>query len=327
MPFNGPNPEDRFRGIPDPRVNRAYSAARPPSGAPSHARIVVKKKRNVWNVVFYIALAVFLISAIALGALVFSYWQGQQLYRGVAETSGLAVGDITEHTEIDRIAIDWDRLRAINPDTVAWIYIPGTNVNYPVVQGKDHDFWLHHDFEGKNGWLAQFGTIFQEYRNAKNFTDDANFMFGHHLNDGSMFSAIDAMKDREKFDASRTVYILTPQGNYLLRTFALLHVDADDPLVQTTFESPQFFADYIQDKMNRSLFSLHDVAAPGDMRKVFAFSTCDNLPQNGRYVLYAYVEKSTVAGVSVGDGDVREEAFDEAAAAASTAVDRQADAA
>lgn len=327
MPFDGPNSEDRFRRAPASRANRSRAAARAPFDAPSHAAIEVRKKRNAWNYVFYIALVVFVISAVALGALVFSYWQGQQVYRGVAEASGLEASDITEQTEIERIEVDWDRLLAINPDTVAWIYIPGTNVNYPVVQGKDNDFWLNHDFEGKNGWLAQFGTIFQEYRNSKNFADEANFMFGHHLNDGSMFSAIDAMKDREKFESSRTVYILTPQGNYRLRTFALLHVDADDLLVQPTFESPQLFADYIQDKMNRSLFSPRDVAAPSEIRKVFAFSTCDNLPQNGRYVLYAYVEESTVAGASAGSGDGDAAAFDEASAAASAAAGQRAEAA
>lgn len=81
--------------------------------------------------------------------------------------------------------IDFDGLREVNEDIVAWIQIPGIGVDYPVVQGKDNEHYLHYTFDGK---ANKAGSIFLDYRNRADFTDSKVILYGHNMKDGSMFS-------------------------------------------------------------------------------------------------------------------------------------------
>lgn len=256
------------------------------------------RKRSKWSTVFAIAVAVLVVSLVLLGVVAFSYLQGQQKYGEIAGYADLSAVDAAgqgggSDTFPEGLAdIDWDALLAINPDTVAWLYIPGTSINYPVVRGADNEYYLTHDFNGDAGWLANYGAVFMDWRNVPDWLDSAYFIYGHHMNDGSMFADIAALADQQRFDECRTAYLFSPTGDFKLRTFSLVHCADDDPLVQISFESAADMASYIQDKMNRSVVSADGVPAASDITKSFAFATCDNFSM-GRYVLYAYVEAAT----------------------------------
>lgn len=88
--------------------------------------------------------------------------------------------------------IDFDGLRAINKDIVAWIQIPGIGVDYPVVQGKDNEHYLHYTFDGK---ANKAGSIFLDYRNRVDFADSKVILYGHNMKDGSMFSNLKKYQD------------------------------------------------------------------------------------------------------------------------------------
>lgn len=269
-----------------------------------------------WRVVFWIALAVLVASLAVLGALAFSYWQGQNAYDEIADRAFEAPRDI-EGTSLENIQVDWDALRAINPDVVGWIYIPDTIVNYPIVHTDDDTHYLSYDFNGQQGWGATFGTIFLQAANAGDFTDANNIVYGHHLNNGSMFACLADFTDSVEFNAHRTVYLLTPQGNYKLRTFSLVHCAADDPLAQTSFTDADELASYVQDKIDRSVAAPEGaLPAAEDIDHTFAFVTCDNLPSDGRYVLFSYVEETTVPGQHAAGGaqEDDQQAIEDAAA-------------
>ncbi|MBX9034513.1 class B sortase [Gordonibacter massiliensis (ex Traore et al. 2017)] len=272
-----------------------------------------KKKGGPWRIVFWAALVVLVVALVALGAIAFSYWQGQNAYDSVAQEVFEPPADI-EGAALADITVDWDKLKAINPDTVGWVYIPGTAVNYPIVHTTDDEKYLTTDFNGQQTWGATYGSIFLSAANAADFSDANNIVYGHHLNNGSMFAAITGFDNADQFNAHRTAYVLTPQGNFKLRTFSLVHVAADDPLAQTAFASDEERTAYIQDKIDRSVVTASDVPSPADIAHLFAFATCDNLPSDGRYVLFSYIEESTVPNVAaVGGTDA---ALDPDAAAA-----------
>lgn len=254
------------------------------------------KKGGPWRVVFWIALIVLVASLAILGALLFSYWQGQNAYDKIADQAFEAPQDV-EGAALEDLQVDWDALRAVNPDVVGWIYIPGTIVNYPIVHTDNDERYLTYDFNGEQGWGATFGTIFLQAANAGDFSDANNIVYGHHLNNGSMFACLADMQDDAGFNAHRTVYLLTPQGNYKLRTFSMVHCAADDPLAQASFADGAEQTAYVQDKIDRSVAKPDgELPAADEMDHTFAFVTCDNLPSDGRYVLLSYVEDSTVAG-------------------------------
>lgn len=262
-----------------------------------HSNGQVKKGGGVWRVVFVIALIVFLVSVISLGVMAFSYLQGQMKYNDTAKDSGLDTDDIAS-AELAEVSVDWDALLAVNSDTVAWLYVPNTNINYPVVRGDDNEYYLTHSFDGDEGWLANYGSIFLDYQNKPDWSDQSNFIYGHHMNDGSMFTDLVNMTDQKRFDECRTLYLLTPQGNFKLRSFAMLHLEVDEDIVQMNFATPEDMKAYVQDKIDKSVVNPGNIPAVADITKTFALFTCDNVSLDGRYILYAYVEETSAEGLS-----------------------------
>ena len=256
-----------------------------------------KGNGGAWRVVFVVALVVLVASLLGLGVIAYSYLQGQMKYGEVAREAGFQATDI-ETTELGGVHVDWDALIATNPDTVAWLYIPHTNINYPVVQGADNEYYLYHDFDGDAGWLANYGSVFLDCRNKRDWSDQQYFTYGHHMNDGSMFADIDGLSDQGRFDECRTLYLLSPSGNFRLRSYAMVHIAADDTIVQPTFATATDMAAYVQDKIDRSVVDPGAIPPASDIVKSFAFATCDNLSSDGRYILYAYVEDTSAKGLS-----------------------------
>ena len=175
--------------------------------------------------------------------------------------------------------------------------MPKTAINYPVVRGEDNEYYLTHDFDGEAGWLANYGAIFMDYRNKPDWSDQSYFIYGHHMNDGSMFSDIAGMTDQARFDECRVIYLLTPTGNFKLRTYALLHVPGDDKIVMTNFGSPEEMMAYIQDKIDQSVVNPGTIPEASQIKKSIALATCDNLYTDGRYLLFAYVEETSAEGL------------------------------
>lgn len=277
---------------------RRGAHARADGGAQAAAR----PKRG-WTAVFVIAVIVLAVALGILAALGISYLQGRQEYASVAETAdaGDALAALDQDaaaaddgagpdgSALAAVSLDWNTLRAINPDVVGWVYIPGTQVNYPIVQ-RDNSYYLRHDFRGSTGWLAQYGAIFLDENDSPDFSDEGVFIYGHHMNDGSMFAQVDAMSNQSEFDAHRTVYVLTPQKNYRLQTFSIVHCAGNAKIVQTSFASDAARADYLLDKVQTASAASADAAQAVGANRFFALVTCDNAyTEGGRYVLYCTV--------------------------------------
>lgn len=252
---------------------------------------------GTWRVVFIVSLIVLIASLAALGAIAFSYFQGQAKYEEVAASADFDTDDV-EQKELAEVSVDWNALLAANSDTVAWLYIPNSNINYPVVRADDNEYYLTHDFDGEAGWLANYGAVFMDYRNNPDWSDQSYFIYGHHMNDGSMFADLAGMTGQDRFDECRTVYLLTPTGNFRLRTFAMDHVSNDEAIVQSSFESPEAMAAYVQDKIDQSVVDPGAIPAASEMGKIVALATCDNLYSDGRYILFAYVEQTSAEGLT-----------------------------
>ena len=200
-----------------------------------------KKKRGCfWRIVFWLALIVFIGSVGTLGYLFYTYWQGQNEYEEIASR----VVEVPEDGHVANLAdlvVDWDALRAINPDIVAWVYMPGTIINYPVAhKDGDSEYYLHHNFSlGEGSFGAEFGSIMLSGENAGDFSDEVNILYGHHMRNGSMFALFAEFRDSAIFNEHRTIYLLTPEGNYRLQTFAVEHV----PMTHSSIATPNYPTD------------------------------------------------------------------------------------
>ncbi|MDR3961502.1 MAG: class B sortase [Eggerthellaceae bacterium] len=252
-----------------------------------------RSRKNPWRVVFVVSLVVLIAALIGLGAIAFQYISQQRAYDDLEQYASLSD---SENMTLADLTVDWDALRAVNPDIVAWIYVPDSPINYPVVQGDDNEEYLHKAFDGSTGWLASAGTIFLDSTNSSDFSDRNSALYGHHMNDGSMFASLSDWQNNDEFNAHRDIYVLTPQGNYRLKTFALVKTTGDDALVQTTFSSDESYRSYIQDKLDRSVTTQQgEVLSAADIRQSMLFSTCEYSQADGRAVLFAAVVETTVA--------------------------------
>ena len=170
-----------------------------------------------------------------------------------------------------------DDLVEINPDTAAWLTIYNTNIDYPVMQGKDDVDYLNMDVYGK---FSISGSIFMAARNAKDFSDPYTLIYGHHMENGSMFGDILKFKKKTFFDKNDTGVLIMPEKVYDLKIMACVETDAYDHNIywsgKEAAELPQFLS-YCRSK---SKFYREE-----EYEKLLALSTCDSATTSGRTIL------------------------------------------
>ena len=234
---------------------------------------------------------------VAVGVIIWSYWYADHQYNKLSDAAvDTSVMDTPAAASDEELAlagmkVDWAYLRSVNPDVVAWIYVPGTPIDYPVVHTTDDSTYLHQSFDGGTGISASSGTIFLEADDTGTFSDQNNIMYGHHMNNGSMFACLSKQfTDEDEFNADRTIYVFTPTMNYKCQSFALVLTDGSDTLAQTSFATPADMASYIADKESRSVVQpTEGMPDPTGIDKLFTLATCDYTQSNGRAILFARV--------------------------------------
>ena len=182
--------------------------------------------------------------------------------------------------------INWKKLQKINPDIVAWIYVRGTNIDYPVVQGKTNQSYLHTNFKGQ---YTYGGCIFLDSKDEKEFDrNDNNVFYGHHMRNGSMFA--DLVKFREeKFAKKHTIELYTPDKTYHLKAFSA-YAKAADVSIPITFQEQQEKNAYITKLKNRNSISSITKNIPKKDESIYTFTTCSYEGDDYRTYVHA-VEK------------------------------------
>ena len=264
-----------------------------------------------WRVVFWLALVVLVGSLGALGYIVYTYWDGQQAYDSLATDYFEAPSDPAASALSD-FDINWDALREVNPDVVGWIFVPDTKVSYPIVhRDGDDSYYLNHTFGGETTgqFGAEFGCIMLSGENASDFADQVNVVYGHNMADGSMFAQFAKFTDAAAFNEHRTVYILTPAGNYKLSTFAIDRIEeTDTSVVVPNFATQAELSSYAQTRMDASLVTPDPASSPASsIGKIFAFSTCDNANDFYRFITFAEVVDYQSAGAAHAGSSVNPE--------------------
>lgn len=262
--------------------------------------------KGPWRVVFWAALLVFALSAAALAYIGYTYWQGQKAYDDIAADAFT----VPESSSLADFEVDWDALRAINPDVVGWIYVPGTEINYPIAWREgDDDYYLKHNFNGVSSaeFGAEYGSIMLSGVNSSDFSDEVNIIYGHNMANGSMFAQLAKFHDADAFNSYRLMYLLTPQGNYLLRSFAVVHVPGSSTdIIIPNFESGEDRVAYMQDKIDGSIVEPDPAgSAAADIDRAFAMVTCDGANRSYRYITYCEALEfypTGSAGTSVSTG-------------------------
>ena len=129
---------------------------------------------------------------------------------------GETTGEVVEQGFLQ---VDFNKLEEINPDVIAWIEIPGLEISYPVVQGRDNDYYLHHLITGEN---HKSGSIFMDFHNQENLSDRNSIIYGHNMKDGSMFGTLDQYQSQALYRNYPCFICIVPGYIYEYQIFPVM---------------------------------------------------------------------------------------------------------
>lgn len=141
-----------------------------------------KYEKTILNLILYIILLSILIYS---GIKIFKWYKDKTNNNKIAEQIKSTV--IVEEENGDEYTVDFNKLKEQNNETIAWLKVNNTNVEYPVVKGTNNSFYLNHSFDKSNN---SAGWIFADYRNKFDNTDKNIVIYGHNMRDGSMFGSM-----------------------------------------------------------------------------------------------------------------------------------------
>jgi len=257
------------------------------------------KKTVVLNILLIVCLGVFLFCAYNIGMTFWKYKEAQDEYKDLSDIAYIVrpteknsdvsfskpTGETLPGNEEDIpyeyvCPIDFPMLKEMNQEIVAWISIPGTDIEYPLVQGKDNDKYLTQTAKGT--WNSS-GAIFVDYRNALDFSDVNTLIYGHNMNDGSMFSGLLEYKDRDFFDQYPSFFIYFPEAEYRFDIVAA-HLTPDGSYIYNmNFPDENEISRFIASIAGNS-FSGTDIELTVEDHFV-VLSTCDYTYENARFVV------------------------------------------
>ena len=187
-------------------------------------------------------------------------------------------GPLPEYIEVSKL----------NPHMVGWIKLEGTNINYPVMQTPDEeDYYLRRDFYGE---FSYHGCLYAREQCSIDPASDNITIYGHNMNDGSMFAALTKYSDKKFWETHRYITFDTLMEHHTYEVIAVFtttaskgqgfnyhhFIDAD---------SPEEFDEYIADCKIRALYDTGVTATYGD--KLITLSTCEYSQKNGRFAVVA----------------------------------------
>lgn len=179
------------------------------------------------------------------------------------------------------ITVDFTRLQEINEDVVGWIYCEGTNINYPVVQGEDNNFYLDHNYRRET---SRAGSIFVEANNTIDFGDSNTIIHGHHMKNGAMFATLSNWADQTYYEEHPEMWLLTPEQNYQIILFSGYLTKAVSNAYRIFRSDCPEFEEYLREARENSDFSADVDIDSGE--KFVVLSTCEYNFENARYVLH-----------------------------------------
>lgn len=161
-------------------------------------------------------------------------------------------------------------LISANDDIKGWIYIEGTDISYPVLQGPDNDYYL---FRAYNKQYLVAGSIFMESLNNPDFTDDHTVIFGHNMYNGSMFGQLDKFFDEEYMKEHSGIFIKLPDGTWnRYEIFGAYTADIDDGTFTIFTENSSEYDKYLSLIAEKNVYK--DVDPPSGGERILTLSTC-----------------------------------------------------
>lgn len=166
---------------------------------------------------------------------------------------------------------NFDVLKKKNPDTVAWIVVPGTTIDMPIVQTKDNDYYLSHDYDRKKN---QMGWVFADYNATFPNLSTNTILYGHTYKRTTMFSNLKNVLEDKWLNKEKKHYITfdTEKERLKFKVFSVYTIKATNDYLYTSFSSESDYKDYLKRELKRSIRDFKMDVTTND--KILTLSTC-----------------------------------------------------
>ena len=191
--------------------------------------------------------------------------------------------DIETYGNEVKYNINFNKLKSINSDTVGYLIVNNTGINYVVVKGKDNKYYLNHDFyKNKN----EAGWIYTDYRNKVDGSDKNLVVFGHNMSTGIMFGTLKKTQNPDWYmnKDNRIIKLIVENKTYNYEVFSLYTIRKEAYYINTEFSSDSTYYEFLKKIQSRSIYDFNVELSKND--KIITLSTC-NTGGTYRTVLHA----------------------------------------
>lgn len=266
---------------------------------------MARRKKRIWSILTALLAVVFLVSA---GMVIRTQLQYRKIIADsneAARIAGLPEGDIApsepvrqepapeetapEETEEPLPGeaaaledLDLAALQAINGDVVGWIVIPGTELSYPMVQGKNNSYYLYRNWKREK---SDGGSVFLEATSSRDLTDFHTIVYGHRMRNDTMFGTLKYYKDEEFLREHPSVYLTVEGSVYRYDIFAVQEASVQGLVYRLDLETSHLEEEFIQFCIDNSV--VDSGLVPGTEDRILTLSTCTGSGHATRWVVHA----------------------------------------
>ena len=195
--------------------------------------------------------------------------------------------DYWYYTSLPFYEVDFTKLKEKNKDTIAFIHMPESNINYPVVQTTDNEYYLTRSFDKKKNYA---GWVFMDYRNNIENLSDNTVIYGHGRQDKTVFGSLKNALNK-KWQENKDNYIIwlsTEKENMMFQIFSIYTIESELYYIETSFPTPDAKKTWIDTMVSRNMSIKKTPVSYDD--KILTLSTCENA-YGGRIVVQAKLIK------------------------------------
>lgn len=267
-----------------------------------------KKKRNKLGLIFLIIVSSLLLSTLTISLFNIFLWNkdnkaNENNLKDIEENTEIKIVKDNDNTEFinkpldenddywyystfDLIDVDLKKLKEKNNDTVGWLNVNNTNINYPFVKSSDNDYYLHHSFDKS---YNNAGWVFLDYRNNKNLTDKNNIIYGHHRVNNTMFTSLLNTLNQSWYTNkdNHIIRISLENENSLWQIISVYKIPTESYYITTKFNNDNEFITFLDTISKRSIYNFNYNVNKDDI--ILTLSTCYD--DNTRVVVHAKLIK------------------------------------
>ena len=267
-----------------------------------------KKKRNKLGLIFLIIVSSLLLSTLTISLFNIFLWNkdnkaNENNLKDIEENTEIKIVKDNDNTEFinkpldenddywyystfDLIDVDLKKLKEKNNDTVGWLNVNNTNINYPFVKSSDNDYYLHHSFDKS---YNNAGWVFLDYRNNKNLTDKNNIIYGHHRVNNTMFTSLLNTLNQSWYTNkdNHIIRISLENENSLWQIISVYKIPTESYYITTKFNDDNEFITFLNTISKRSIYNFNYNVNKEDI--ILTLSTCYD--DNTRVVVHAKLIK------------------------------------